>query len=67
VNIQEEEPEIVTTFRDLKKDTAPFIACIKAVRVVTGYGLREAKDFVNAMVMLKATIEIVDFEPHLQS
>jgi len=58
-----EEPIHMTVFDsgavDFKK-----IDCIKAVRCVTGYGLKEAKEFVEAMGILNAVIEIVDWVSH---
>ena len=58
-----EEPPCTTTFdsgaADFKK-----IDCIKAVRNVTGYQLKEAKEFVESMGVLNAVIEIVDWISH---
>lgn len=58
-----DEPTIETRFEtstiDFKK-----IDCIKAVREVMGYGLKEAKDFVEAVGMMNATIVLVDFKSH---
>lgn len=59
----EEKPEYCTTF-DLSEFNCAKIPCIKAIRAVTGYGLKEAKEFVEAMVVLKAKINICDFQSH---
>jgi ribosomal protein L7/L12 len=57
------EPGVSSVFDsgavDFKK-----IDCIKAVRAVTGYGLKEAKELVEALGVLNAVITIVDFTSH---
>jgi ribosomal protein L7/L12 len=63
VTESEEEPTCASMFDsgavDFKK-----IDCIKAVRSVTVYGLKEAKEFVESMGVLNAVIEIVDWVSH---
>jgi hypothetical protein len=64
IDICVEEPGFTSTFDsgavDFKK-----IDCIKAVRCVTGYGLKEAKEFVESMGVLNALITVVDFQSHI--
>lgn len=59
-----EAPRVLSTFTPNLADEKALIACEKAVRAVTGYGIFEAKEFVEAMATINAVIEIVDFVAH---
>lgn len=63
IRMEEDEPQVETIF-DTEKDSWDKIQCIKAVRSMTGQGLKEAKEFVEAVERVKGSFRLVDFISH---